>query len=90
MMPRSLAGTGGPVLGLLFVTITFAALVGASFFLPGNLELIVTNSRPSTGPPTPASERGIMRRPRHPSRPASAGAHPIRRQGEARQGGRGA
>jgi ribose transport system permease protein len=40
MMPRSLAGAGGPVLGLLFVTITFAALIGASFFLPGNLELI--------------------------------------------------
>ncbi len=39
-MPRSLAGAGGPVLGLLFVTITFAALIGASFFLPGNLELI--------------------------------------------------
>src|SRR4029450_10383295 len=40
MMPRSLAGAGGPVLGLLFVTLTFAALIGASFFLPGNLELI--------------------------------------------------
>lgn len=40
MTPRVLAGAGGPVLGLLFVAITFGALIGAHFFLPGNLELL--------------------------------------------------
>ena len=39
-MPRFLTGAGGPVLGLLFVSATFGALIGAHFFLPGNLELI--------------------------------------------------
>ena len=37
---RVLAGAGGPVLGLLFVAVTFGALIGGQFFLPGNLELI--------------------------------------------------
>lgn len=40
MTPRVLAGAGGPVLGLLFVAVTFGALIGGQFFLPGNLELI--------------------------------------------------
>jgi ribose transport system permease protein len=40
MMPRALAGTGGPVLGLLFVAITFGILIGTTFFYPANLELI--------------------------------------------------
>ncbi len=40
MMPRTLAGAGGPVLGLLFVAMTFGALIGTNFFLPGNLELM--------------------------------------------------
>ncbi len=40
MTPRVLAGAAGPVLGLLFVAITFGALIGAHFFLPANLELI--------------------------------------------------
>jgi ribose transport system permease protein len=40
MMPRTLAGTGGPVLGLVFVAITFGILIGATFFYPANLELI--------------------------------------------------
>ena len=35
-----LRGAGGPVLGLLFVAITFGVLIGANFFQPGNLELI--------------------------------------------------
>jgi ribose transport system permease protein len=39
-MPRFLTGAGGPVLGLLFVAGTFGVLIGAHFFLPGNLELI--------------------------------------------------
>jgi ribose/xylose/arabinose/galactoside ABC-type transport system permease subunit len=39
-MPRVLTGAGGPVLGLLFVAITFGLLIGAHFFLPANLELI--------------------------------------------------
>ena len=37
---RALRGAGGPVLGLAFVAIIFGALIGAQFFLPGNLELI--------------------------------------------------
>jgi ribose transport system permease protein len=37
---RVLAGAGGPLLGLLFVAITFGLLIGAHFFQPGNLELI--------------------------------------------------
>ena len=37
---RVLRGAGGPVLGLLFVAITFGVLIGANFFQPGNLELI--------------------------------------------------
>jgi ribose/xylose/arabinose/galactoside ABC-type transport system permease subunit len=40
MTARVLAGAGGPIFGLLFVTITFAILIGAQFFLPANLELI--------------------------------------------------
>jgi ribose/xylose/arabinose/galactoside ABC-type transport system permease subunit len=40
MMPRALRAAGGPVFGLLFVAAIFAVLVGARFFLPGNLELI--------------------------------------------------
>jgi ribose/xylose/arabinose/galactoside ABC-type transport system permease subunit len=40
MMRRMLAGAGGPVLGLLFVVVTFGALIGARFLLPANLELI--------------------------------------------------
>ena len=39
-MRRMLAGAGGPVLGLLFVAVTFTALIGAQFLFPGNLELI--------------------------------------------------
>ena len=35
-----LTGTGGPLLGLLFVAITFGVLIGAQFFSPANLELI--------------------------------------------------
>lgn len=35
-----LRGAGGPILGLLFVAITFGVLIGANFFQPGNLELI--------------------------------------------------
>jgi ribose/xylose/arabinose/galactoside ABC-type transport system permease subunit len=35
-----LRGAGGPILGLLFVAITFGLLIGANFFQPGNLELI--------------------------------------------------
>jgi ribose transport system permease protein len=37
---RALAGVGGPILGLTFVSIIFGFLLGASFFSPGNLELI--------------------------------------------------
>lgn len=37
---RMLRGAGGPILGLLFVAVTFSVLIGASFFQPGNLELI--------------------------------------------------
>lgn len=40
MTPRALLGAGGPVLGLLFVTMTFGALIGPQFFFPANLELI--------------------------------------------------
>jgi ribose/xylose/arabinose/galactoside ABC-type transport system permease subunit len=40
MMPRALAGAGGPVLGLLFVAITFGILIGTPFFDPANLELM--------------------------------------------------
>jgi len=36
----ALSGPGGPLLGLLFVAITFGALIGAHFFQPANLELI--------------------------------------------------
>ena len=32
MMPRALAGTGGPVLGLVFVAMTFGILIGTTFF----------------------------------------------------------
>ena len=39
-MPRILRGAGGPVLGLFFVAVIFGMLIGARFFLPGNLELI--------------------------------------------------
>jgi ribose transport system permease protein len=39
-MPRILRGAGGPVLGLFFVAVIFGILIGARFFLPGNLELI--------------------------------------------------
>jgi ribose/xylose/arabinose/galactoside ABC-type transport system permease subunit len=39
-MPRILRGAGGPVLGLFFVALVFGILIGARFFLPGNLELI--------------------------------------------------
>jgi ribose transport system permease protein len=39
-MPRILRGAGGPVLGLFFVALVFGTLIGARFFLPGNLELI--------------------------------------------------
>ena len=31
MMPRALAGAGGPVLGLFFVTATFGALINLQF-----------------------------------------------------------
>ena len=34
MMPRALAGTGGPVLGLVFVAATFGILIGTTFFYP--------------------------------------------------------
>ena len=37
---KALRGAGGPILGLLFVAITFGLLIGSNFFLPGNLELI--------------------------------------------------
>jgi ribose transport system permease protein len=40
MMPRALAGTGGPMLGLVFVAVTFGILIGTTFFYPSNLELI--------------------------------------------------
>src|SRR5688572_1425670 len=40
MSLRMLRGAGGPILGLLFVAITFGLLIGANFFQPGNLELI--------------------------------------------------
>ena len=40
MTIRALAGAGGPILGLLFVAMTFGILIGPSFFLPGNLELV--------------------------------------------------
>ena len=40
MSLRMLRGAGGPILGLLFVAITFGVLIGANFFQPGNLELI--------------------------------------------------
>ena len=40
MTIRALAGTGGPILGLLFVAVTFGILIGPNFFLPGNLELV--------------------------------------------------
>jgi ribose/xylose/arabinose/galactoside ABC-type transport system permease subunit len=40
MMPRAIRAAGGPVFGLLFVAAIVAVLVGAQFFLPGNLELI--------------------------------------------------
>jgi ribose/xylose/arabinose/galactoside ABC-type transport system permease subunit len=40
MTIRALAGTGGPILGLLFVVVTFGILIGPSFFLPGNVELV--------------------------------------------------
>ncbi len=35
-----LLDTGGPIFGLLFVTIVFGALVGPAFFRGSNLELI--------------------------------------------------
>jgi ribose/xylose/arabinose/galactoside ABC-type transport system permease subunit len=37
---RTLLDTGGPILGLLFVTLVFGLLVGAPFFRGANLELI--------------------------------------------------
>jgi ribose transport system permease protein len=40
MTGRALAHISGPLLGLLFVAVTFAALIGTTFFLPGNLELM--------------------------------------------------
>ena len=75
---------------------TIAVCRAISSRLPGRKKLapikvanvIVTKSRPSTGPPAPASERGIMRRPRPRSRPASDGAHPNRRPGGPPQAGR--
>ncbi len=39
MTPRMWRGAG-PILGVLFVAITFGILIGSNFFLPGNLELI--------------------------------------------------
>ena len=39
-MTRILRGAGGPVLGLFFVALVFGILIGARFFLPGNLELL--------------------------------------------------
>jgi ribose transport system permease protein len=36
----TIAGAGGPVLGLLFVASIFGVLVGPALFLPGNLELL--------------------------------------------------
>src|SRR5688572_31262632 len=39
-MARILRGAGGPILGLFFVAMIFGILIGARFFLPGNLELI--------------------------------------------------
>ncbi len=41
MISRALAGVGGPILGLTFVTIIFSALVGPNFLAGDNLELIV-------------------------------------------------
>jgi len=40
MIPRALAGAGGPLLGLLFVAMVFGALIGVQFFFPANLELM--------------------------------------------------
>lgn len=40
MIRRALAGVGGPIVGLTFVTLIFAALVGPSFLAAENLELI--------------------------------------------------
>lgn len=40
MNVRALAGTSGPVLGLLFVSLVFVLLVGPQFLRSGNLELI--------------------------------------------------
>ena len=40
VMTRVLRGAGGPVLGLFFVALVFGILIGARFFLPGNLELL--------------------------------------------------
>jgi ribose/xylose/arabinose/galactoside ABC-type transport system permease subunit len=40
MNMRGLAGSGGPLLGLLFVALTFSALIGTHFFQPANLELM--------------------------------------------------
>jgi ribose transport system permease protein len=40
MKLRVLAGAGGPLLGLVFVALTFGVLIGPHFFQPGNLELI--------------------------------------------------
>jgi len=40
MSLRLLRGAGGPILGLLFVTVTFGVLIGANFFQPANLELM--------------------------------------------------
>ena len=39
-MTRILRGAGGPILGLFFVAVIFGLLIGARFFLSGNLELI--------------------------------------------------
>ena len=44
MKLRALTGAGGPLLGLLFVTLTFGVLIGAQFFQPANLELLARHT----------------------------------------------